>query len=60
MPRLPAYDIVRIVAVSVLIFVVILLVARLSRLATRRLARLLGRTVPSRSRTASGSPSWSS
>jgi len=46
MNRLETYDIVRIVGASVLTFAAILLVARLLRLATRRLARLLGRFVP--------------
>jgi uncharacterized membrane protein len=46
MDRMQTYDIVRIVGVAVLVFVLILLVARLLRLATRALARLLGRFVP--------------
>ena len=40
------YDLIRIVGVAVLTFALILLIARLLRLATRRLARLLGRFVP--------------
>ena len=46
MERMETYDIVRIVGVSVLTFGVILPAARLLRLATRRLTRLLGRFVP--------------
>jgi uncharacterized membrane protein len=46
MDRMQTYDIIRIVGVAVLVFAVILLIARLLRLATRRLARLLGRIVP--------------
>ncbi|MFI5894948.1 alpha/beta hydrolase [Actinoplanes sp. NPDC051513] len=46
MERMETYDIVRIVGVSVLTFALILLIARLLRLATRRLARFLGRFVP--------------
>ena len=46
MDRMQTYDIIRIVGVAVLVFVLILLVARLLRLATRALARLLGRFVP--------------
>ena len=46
MERMATYDIVRIVGVSVLTFVVLLLIARVLRLATRRIARLLGRWVP--------------
>lgn len=46
MSRMETYDIVRIVAVSVLTFLVLLLVARTLRLATRRLAGLFGWIVP--------------
>jgi uncharacterized membrane protein len=46
MERMATYDIVRIVGVSVLTFAVILLIARLLRLATRRVARFAGRFVP--------------
>jgi uncharacterized membrane protein len=46
MDRMQTYDILRIVGVAVLVFALILLIARLLRLATRRLARLLGRIVP--------------
>ena len=46
MDRMQTYDIIRIVGVAVLTFALILLVARLLRLATRRLARLLGQFVP--------------
>jgi uncharacterized membrane protein len=46
MSRMETYDIIRIVGVAVLTFALILLIARLLRLATRRLARLLGRFVP--------------
>jgi len=46
MSPLQTYDIVRIVGVTVLTFVVILLISRLLRLATRALARLAGRFVP--------------
>jgi uncharacterized membrane protein len=46
MGRMQTYDIVRIVGIAVLVFALILLVARLLRLATRALARLLGRIVP--------------
>lgn len=46
MPRLESYDLIQIVLVAVATFAVILLVARLLRLATRILARLLGRLVP--------------
>jgi uncharacterized membrane protein len=46
MDRMQTYDILRIVGIAVLVFAVILLIARLLRLATRNLARLLGRIVP--------------
>lgn len=46
MERMATYDIVRIVAVSVLTFAVLLLIARSLRLGTRRLVRLFGRWVP--------------
>jgi uncharacterized membrane protein len=46
MPRMPTYDILRIIGVSLLTFVVLLLIARLLRLATRRIARMVGRFVP--------------
>ena len=46
MDPLPAYDILRIVGVSVLTFVVLLLAGRSLRLATRRIARTLGRRLP--------------
>jgi uncharacterized membrane protein len=48
MPRLATYDLLRIVAVSLLTFAVLLLIARSLRLATRRLARFAGRWVPKR------------
>ncbi|HEX8627342.1 MAG TPA: alpha/beta-hydrolase family protein, partial [Catenuloplanes sp.] len=41
-----AYDILRIIGVSVLTFAVLLLIARSLRLATRRIARALGHVVP--------------
>ncbi|HEU4346838.1 MAG TPA: alpha/beta-hydrolase family protein [Actinoplanes sp.] len=46
MPRLETYDLVRIVAVSLLTFAILLLIARGLRLGTRRLIRLLSRWVP--------------
>ncbi|HET6532214.1 MAG TPA: alpha/beta-hydrolase family protein [Actinoplanes sp.] len=46
MPRLATYDLIRIGAVSLLTFAVLVLIARALRLATRRLARLAGRWVP--------------
>jgi uncharacterized membrane protein len=46
MPPVRTYDIVRIIGVSILVFAVILLIARSLRLATRRIARLMGRFVP--------------
>jgi uncharacterized membrane protein len=46
MARMETYDIVRIVAVGLLTFAVLLLIARSLRLGTRRTARLLGRWVP--------------
>ncbi|MET0415008.1 MAG: alpha/beta-hydrolase family protein, partial [Actinoplanes sp.] len=46
MPRLETYDILRIIGVGVLTFAVLLLVARLIRLGTRALVRLLARWVP--------------
>jgi uncharacterized membrane protein len=46
MPPMRTYDIVRIVGISILVFAVILLLARSLRLATRRIARLMGRFVP--------------
>jgi uncharacterized membrane protein len=46
MERMATYDIVRIVGVSILTFAVLLLIARLLRLGTRRIARLVGRWVP--------------
>jgi uncharacterized membrane protein len=46
MERLASYDILRIVAVGLLTFAVLLLIARSLRLGTRRIARLLGRWVP--------------
>ncbi|HEV8567613.1 MAG TPA: alpha/beta-hydrolase family protein [Actinoplanes sp.] len=46
MERMATYDIVRIVAVSILTFAVLLLIARSLRLGTRRLIRLFGRWVP--------------
>jgi uncharacterized membrane protein len=46
MDRMATYDIIRIVGVSVLTFMILLAVARLLRLGTRRLARLLRRWVP--------------
>jgi uncharacterized membrane protein len=46
MDRMQTYDILRIVGVAMLVFALILLIARLLRLATRSLARLLGRFVP--------------
>jgi uncharacterized membrane protein len=42
MDPLRSFDILRIVAVSIVVFVIILLIARSLRLATRRVARLLG------------------
>ncbi|MEU8615821.1 alpha/beta-hydrolase N-terminal domain-containing protein, partial [Actinoplanes sp. NPDC048791] len=44
--QMPAYDIVRIIGVSLLTFLLLLLIARSMRLATRRIARVLGRFVP--------------
>jgi uncharacterized membrane protein len=46
MEPMASYDIIRIVGVGVLTFVVLLVLARLLRLGTRRLARLLRRWVP--------------
>jgi len=46
MSRTGTFDAIEIVGVTVLTFALILLVARLLRLGTRRLARLLGRFVP--------------
>ncbi|WP_433364565.1 alpha/beta hydrolase [Actinoplanes sp. CA-142083] len=46
MERMATYDIVRIVGVALLTFVVLLLIGRALRLATRKLARLLRRWVP--------------
>jgi uncharacterized membrane protein len=46
MDRMATYDIVRIVGVSILTFAVLLFIARVLRLGTRRIARLLGRWVP--------------
>jgi uncharacterized membrane protein len=46
MPRMAVYDILRIIGVAVLAFAVLLLIGRLLRLATRRLARTAGRIVP--------------
>ncbi len=46
MERMATYDIIRIVGVSVLTFAVLLVIARLLRLGTRRIARLLRRWVP--------------
>jgi uncharacterized membrane protein len=46
MAPLPAYDILRIIGVSMLTFVVLLLIARTLRLLTRQLARRLGPFVP--------------
>ncbi len=46
LPPLPAYDIVRIIGVSVLTFLVLLLVARMLRMVTRQIARRLGRFLP--------------
>jgi uncharacterized membrane protein len=44
--RMASYDILRIVGVSVLTFVLLVLIGRSLRLATRRIARLLGRFLP--------------
>ena len=44
--RMPTYDVLTIIGVSVLTFVVLLLIGRSLRLATRRVARVLGRFVP--------------
>jgi uncharacterized membrane protein len=55
MDRMATYDILRIIGVSVLTFVLILLIARALRLATRQIARMLGRWVPKRVAYAAGS-----
>jgi uncharacterized membrane protein len=44
--RMPAYDILRIIGVSILSFLVLLVIGRSLRAATRQIARVLGRFVP--------------
>ena len=46
MAPLTTYDLLRLVGVALLTFAVLLLIGRLLRLATRRIARMLGRWVP--------------